>query len=563
MGGLSVLQKTPTGITGFDEITGGGLPKGRPSLITGGPGSGKTLFAMEFIVNGARDYNEPGVFVSFEETPEELTKNVASLGFDIEKLSEHGMVDIEHISVEPSEIVETGEYDLEGLFIRLGMAIDSIGAKRVALDTIESIFSSFSNTLILRAELRRLFRWLKEKGVTAIITGEKGEKSLTRSGLEEYVSDAVIVLDNRIVNQIATRRLRIVKYRGSSHGSNEYPFMIDETGFSVLPITSVGLTSKASKERISTGIKGLDEMLGGKGYFEGSTILVSGGAGTGKTSFASEFADSACRRGEKVLFISYEESPDQVLRNMGSIGLNLKSCIDKGKLMIHSDRPTTMGLEMHLVLLHNIVEELEPDVIVIDPISSLLSIGSEMEVKSTLVRLIDYLKMRGVTTLFTDLIHGYESEARTMVSSLIDTWIMLEDVESNGEKNRIIRIIKSRGMAHSNQLREFQITSKGVQLIVPYIGPGGVLTGTARLSQEMKEREEEIVRSEEIEALRATLEAERRRVEAEIASLDSTYQDKKREVTKKIAEEVRRIENLERNKNKLKKIRTKVGGSAK
>jgi circadian clock protein KaiC len=559
---LVELPKAPTGIEGFDDITKGGLPRGRPTLIVGGPGSGKTLFAMEFLVNGATEFNEPGVFFSFEETEDELAKNVASLGFDVKGLEAKNMLSIDNVKVESSEIIETGEYDLEGLFVRLGYAIDSIGAKRVVLDTIEAIFSSFTNAIILRSELRRLFRFLKDKGVTAVITGEKGESTLTRNSLEEYVSDAVIVLDNRIIGNIATRRMRIIKYRGSSHGSNEYPFLIDEHGFSVLPISSIGLFAQVSNERISSGIPDLDAMLDGKGFFKGSTVLVTGQAGTGKTSFGAAFVNAACKKGKKALFITFEESPSQVIRNMRSIGIDLEPCVKNGSLRILADRPTSYGLEMHLVTIHKIVNEFQPDVVVLDPISSLMAIGEEVEVRSTLVRLVDYLKMNGVTSMFTDLKRGERPKESSMISSLVDTWILLEVVEANGESNRILRLVKSRGMAHSNQIREFHITSEGIDLIPPYVGPAGVFTGSARYAQEAKERAEEVLRGEEIERLRTNLEQQRKTLDARMEALRAEFDDKRSDLERKIVEEERRKEALENSRKHLSALRTASGKGA-
>jgi circadian clock protein KaiC len=538
------LPKLPTGIEGFDDITGGGLPKGRPTLIVGGPGSGKTLFSMEFLINGASKFNEPGVFFSFEETEKELAQNVASLGFDVKTLEAKNMLMIDFVKVESAEIIETGEYDLEGLFVRLGYAIDKIGAKRVVLDTIESIFSAFGNTVILRSELRRLFRFLKDKGVTAIVTGEKGEGTLTRNGLEEYVSDAVIVLDNRVIGNIATRRMRVIKYRGSSHGSNEYPFIIDEHGFSVLPITSLSLNAKVSNERISSGIKGLDDMLGGKGFFQGSTILITGQAGTGKTSFGAEFIRAACEKGKRALLITFEESASQIIRNMRSIGIDLEKFVDKGLLKIHADRPTSFGLETHLVTVHKLIRDFKPEVVMIDPISSLMVLGDEVEVRTTLVRIVDYLKMNGITTLMTDLKHEENPKQESMISSLVDTWVRLEDVQGNGESNRILRLIKSRGMSHSNQIREFHITSVGIDLIPPYIGPSGVFTGSARFAQEAKDRAEEMLEAEEIEHQRLLLEYQRR-------VLNSQQEALKAELAEKEAE----FKRLEARGNKIKEAK--------
>ena len=516
-----ILEKTPTGIKGLDEITGGGLPQGRPPLIAGAAGSGKTLLAMEFLVHGAIDYNEPGVFMAFEETGEELTKNVKSLGFDLKKLSDEKRISLDYVYVERSEIEETGEYDLDGLFVRLGYAIDSIGAKRVVLDTIEALFAGLPNEGILRAELRRLFRWLKEKGVTTIITGERGTEMLTRHGLEEYVADCVILLDHRIVEQISTRRLRVVKYRGSSHGTNEYPFLIGDRGISVLPVTSLGLKHVASKKRIPTGIPRLDAMLAGKGYFRGSTILVSGTAGTGKSSIAATFAKSVCERGERCLYFAFEESESQIVRNMKSIGIDLQPCIDKGLLRIEAARPTMSGLETHLATIHRAVDTFKPGVVVADPITNLISVGQEHEIRSMLTRLIDFLKTEQVTTLFTSLTSGGKSQEQSEVgiSSLMDTWMILRDFESDGERNRGIMILKSRGMAHSNQVREFLLTDHGIALKDVYLGPSGVLTGSARLAQETRERMAEAEAAGELERKRREIERKRVVAEAQIAAL--------------------------------------------
>jgi circadian clock protein KaiC len=461
-----LLPKSPTGIAGLDEITGGGLPKGRPTLVAGAAGCGKTLFAMEFLVRGATQYDEPGVFMAFEENAEELAQNVASLGFDLHDLVRKNKLIVDYVRVERAEIEEAGEYDLEGLFIRLGYAIDSIGAKRVALDTVEVLFGSLPNEGILRAELHRLFRWLKDKGVTAVVTGERGEGLITRFGLEEYVADCVIVLDHRVSDQVSTRRLRIAKYRGSLHGTNEYPFLIGKTGISVLPITSLVLEHKASKERISTGIEELDGMLGNKGFYRGSTILVSGSAGSGKTSLAASFVDATCRRGERCLFFAFEESPGQFVRNMSSIGINLSPHVKKGLLRFHASRPSYYGLEMHLVTIHDLILEYNPDVVVLDPITDFFVVGSGAEVKSLVTRIIDFLKTKGITTMLTTLTSEENAVDNSMVgvSSLVDTWISLRNIENNGERHRGLFILKSRGMAHSHQIRSFQMTDHGIKL---------------------------------------------------------------------------------------------------
>lgn len=467
---IKTLPKSPTGIPGMDEITGGGLPKGRPTLVAGEAGSGKTLFAMEFIVNGAVQFDEPGVFVAFEENASELAENVASLGFDLKELIKQKKLIVDYVRVERTEIEETGEYDLDGLFIRLGHAIDSLGAKRVALDTLEVLFSSLKNQGILRAELHRLFRWLKDRGVSAVVTAERGGGKMTRFGLEEYVADCVILLDHRVAEQVSTRRLRIVKYRGSLHGTNEYPFLIGQNGISVLPITSLALKHEASRERISSGILELDEMLeDGKGFFCGSSILVSGTAGSGKSSLSASFVDAACRRGEKSLYFAFEESPSQILRNMSSIGLNLEGHVRKGLLRFHATRPSLYGLEMHLVTMYDLVKEFQPRVVVIDPITDFASVGSAAEIKATITRIIDFLKTNNITTLFTDASPEGNLYADSIVgiSSLIDAWVSLRNTEHDGDRRRELYILKSRGMSHSSQIRPFQITDRGIKIGEP------------------------------------------------------------------------------------------------
>lgn len=462
------LAKSPTGISGLDEVCKGGFPKGRPTLICGSAGCGKTLLAMQFLVKGITEYGEPGVFMSFEESGEDLAQNVSSLGFDLEKLKAQKKLKMDYVRIERSEIEETGEYDLEGLFIRLNYAIDSIGAKRVVLDTIEALFSGMENLTLLRAEIRRLFEWLKQKGVTAIITGERGENSFTRQGLEEYVSDCVILLDFRVVDQIATRRLRIVKYRGSTHGTNEYPFLIDESGISVIPITSLTLGHRASKEVISTGLPSLDKLFNSGGFYRGSSILITGVAGTAKTILAGHFALSSCRRSERVLYFSFEESTDQLCRNLLSVGINLKPNVRSGLLVIHASRPSLQGLELHLLTLQKLITELKPCMVIVDPISSLISVGSTSEVRGMLVRLIDLLKMKGINALFTSLTqqvsNTYNDATIDAVSSLADTWINLKYEEIRGARQRKLLIVKARGMGHYENACHFAVSNKGILL---------------------------------------------------------------------------------------------------
>jgi circadian clock protein KaiC len=547
------LPKSPTSIQGFDEITGGGLPKGRPTLVCGGAGCGKTLFAMEFLVRGATLYDEPGVFISFEETEKELTANVASLGFDLTGLIKRKKIWLEHIHVERGEIEESGEYDLKGLFVRIHHAIESIGAKRVVLDTIESLFTELPNPAAVRTELRRLFGWLKKKRVTTIITGEKGDATLTRQGLEEYVSDCVILLDHRVTDQSSIRRLRIVKYRGSTHGTNEYPFLIDEDGFSVLPVTSLGLNHISSKERISTGIPRLDTMLSGKGYYRGSTVLVSGNAGTGKTSLAAQFVEAACKRGESILYFAFEESPSQFMRNMSSIGIHLEPWVKKGLLHFHATRPTLFGLEHHLTTTLKLINKVNPQIVVLDPIDAFIMGENQTEVKTMLLRIVDYLKMRNITAFFPSLTKGAGNLELTdmAMSSLIDTWLLLRDIEIGGERNRGLYVLKSRGMDHSNQIREFKLTDHGIELLDVYVGPEGVLTGSARLSQEAKNHEAQILRQQEIERKRSGLELKRAATEANIVVLQSEFKAEEAETLKVIEMEKAKTERFAQEQIKM------------
>jgi len=533
------LPKTPTGITGLDEITGGGIPKGRPTLVCGDAGCGKTLMSLEFIIKGAIDFDEPGVFMAFEEKTEELAMNVASLGFDLDKLQEEKKIKLDHVHIDRSEIEETGEYDLEGLFIRLNYAIDNIGAKRVVLDTLENLFSSLTNEAVLRAELRRLFHWLKGKGVTAIITGERGEGKLTRQGLEEYVSDCVILLDHRVINQISTRRLRIVKYRGSVHGTNEYPFLIDEEGISVLPVTSLKLEKPVSSERIRSGIPALDKMLDGKGFFKGSSILVSGTAGTGKTSIAAYFANQTCSEGNKCIYFAFEESPNQIIRNMHSIGVNLQQYVDKGLLKFFASRPTLYGLEMHLVAMYKTIKKFKPKAVVLDPITNLITVGSVSEVKSMLIRLIDFLQEEQITVMFTALTLNtiISDQTDEGVSSLVDAWLLVRDIEYNGERNRGMYIMKSRGMKHSNQVREFVITDKGLDLVEVYLGPDGVLTGSAREAQILHEQTGEVLRDYAYDRKDREISRKRKVLEAKISSLQTEFESIEEELNKVSQEE--------------------------
>ncbi|GAC1378424.1 MAG: circadian clock protein KaiC [Hymenobacter sp.] len=530
---MSLLPKAPTGIEGLDEITEGGLPLGRPTLICGSAGCGKTLLGVEFLVRGIENYNEPGVLMAFEETGPELAANVASLGFDLPELQARKMLRVDHVHVDRSEIAETGEYDLEGLFIRLGYAIDSIGARRVALDTIEALFSGFPNQGVLRSEIRRLFRWLKDKGVTTVITAERGEGTLTRQGLEEYVSDCVILLDNRVIDQITTRRLRIVKYRGSTHGTNEYPYIITEEGIAVVPVTSLRLDHDVSEQIDSSGLPALDAMFGRRGFFHGSSVLITGTAGTAKTTLGAAFAQQVCKEGKRCLMFVFEESPQQLIRNMRSVGIDLAPLVAQGLLHIEASRPTLNGLERHLVTIHRLVSKFQPSAVVIDPISNLISVGNLNEVRSMLTRLIDYLKVHNITALFTALVNTRSNQNEMTeegVSSLVDTWISVRDLEGIGERNRGLSILKSRGMAHSNQVREFVVTHHGIELLDVVVGPEGIVTGASRLTQQLQEHAQTLAAQQEAERRDRELERRRRVLEANIANLRTEFESVEEEL---------------------------------
>jgi circadian clock protein KaiC len=523
---LPELQKTPTGITGLDEVTGGGLPTGRSTLICGPAGCGKTLLAMEFLVRGVTKYDEPGVFVAFEESTEDLAANFASLGFDLPGAEADGLLVLDHVNVVRGEIEETGDWDLDGLFLRLGASIDRVGAKRIVIDTIETLFGAFTNTAILRSELHRLFAWLKDRGVTAVITGERGDGTLSRHGIEEYVSDCVIVLDHRVTEQTSTRRLRILKYRGSLHGTNEYPFLIGGSGVSVLPITTRSVTRSVSAERVSTGVPRLDVMLGDGGFYKGSTVLISGTAGTGKSTLAAQFCDATCERGERALYFAFEESEAEIVRNMASVGIDLQRWVDAGLLEFRCSRPSILGLEAHLFSMQEAVEGFAPTVVVMDPVSDFLRVGSAAEVAAMLLRQVDYLKGREVTALFTSL--NSESEparADQQLASMVDTWLHVKSTEGNGEHNRLLFVLKSRGMAHSNQIREFLLTSHGIELADVYVGPEGVLTGSARQAQEAMEHNEGQARLDDLEQRRLALERRREAVAAQTAALWREFED--------------------------------------
>lgn len=526
------LPKAATGIKGLDEITFGGLPAGRPTLICGSAGCGKTLLGMTFLIKGITEFNEPGVIMTFEEKGDDLAKNVQSLGYNVEDLIANNRLMIDYVRVERNEIEENGEYDLEALFIRLGYAIRKVGAKRVLLDTIEALFTGLSDPAILRAELRRLFEWLKDQGVTAVITGERGEGVLTRHGLEEYISDCVILLDNRVNEQITTRRLRVVKYRGSAHGTNEYPFLIDHEGISVLPITSVGLGHHTSEEIVPTGISGLDSMFGKGGVYRGTSILLSGSAGTGKSVFSAFFADSTCKRGEKCLYFAFEESPEQIIRNTRSVGIDLQPHIDKGLLQISSTRPSLYGLEMHLTLMNRDIQNFNPSMVIVDPISAFR--GAYSEVHTALLRLVDILKSHNITGVFTNLmkstgLHVSVDDGHGL-SSLMDSWIYLTNLEHNGERNRGVYLLKSRGMNHSNQIREFNITDSGIKLIDVYVGFEGVLTGSARLAQEAKEREAAFSRKQLFDKRKREFMMRQRTIQNQIAELQAKLEAEESEL---------------------------------
>ena len=547
----------PSGIRGLDEITFGGLPQGRAILVCGGAGCGKTLLGMEFLVRGAKQFGEPGVCITFEESAQEVANNLAALGFDIPGLVKKKLLAIDDVDLERSLIEEAGEYDLEALFVRIAYAVESVGAKRIMLDGVEALFAGLTNEGILRSELRRLFRWLKDKKLTAVVTAERGAGTLTRHGLEEYISDCVILLDHRVSEDVLTRRLRVVKYRGSTHGTNEYPFIIESTGLSVMPVTSIDLKHTASKERVSTGIPGLDDMFGGKGYFRGSSVLVSGTAGTGKTTIAAHFVNAACGRGERCLYFSFEESSSQVIRNMRSVGLDLQQWVDRGLLNFCAARPTTFGLEMHLVRIHQLVQDNRPQIVVVDPVTALLHSGTAPEARSMLLRLVDFLKEKQITALLTTLNHGNDltEETEVNVSSLVDAWLTLRDIEVGGERNRGIYILKARGLAHSNQIREFNLSSHGVELREVYLGDHGMLTGSARLAQEARDASSAINARQEIERKQFLLQRKRKVLDAQIAALQLDLETEELESRQLISQEEQKLRKFEQDRNNMAKSR--------
>ena len=537
------LAKAPTGFRGFDQVTDGGLPRGRPTLVTGASGSGKTLFGVEFLVRGARDFGEPGVLMTFEESAADVVENVASLGFDLAQLEKDGLLVVDAVHVDPGEILAAGAFDLDGLFIRLASAVDEVGAQRVVLDTIEVLFGALGNEGIVRGELGRLFGWLKDRGLTAVVTGERGrEGQLTRFGIEEYGSDCVIVLDHRVSEEISTRRLRVAKYRGSEHGTNEYPFLITGRGLTVLPLTAVGLSYDAPTERVSTGMPQLDTMLGG-GVFRGTTVMVTGGAGTGKTTLAAQMVDAACARGERALFISFEESPAQLLRNMASVGIDLGRWVEAGLLQMWSERATTFGLESHLGRLEQLLDDTAPAVVALDALACLTHAGAGYEVTAAVTRELDLIKARGITGVLTALTHDVQVEMNTLaMSSLVDTWLLVRNLESDGERNRLLFVIKSRGSEHSNQVREFVLTEHGVELVEVDVGPQGVVTGSARVALEAGRAEAEVRRRQDIEARRASLSRRSAEVDAQIAVLRAQLEEEAAALEREITQESRRDE---------------------
>ena len=535
---MEILKKVPSGIPGFDDITNGGLPCERSTLVCGDAGAGKTMFGMQFLIEGVTEQQEPGVFVAFEESEPDLKKNVASLGWDLDFLCRQKKIAVEAMHISSDEMIQAGQFDLEGLFIRLDAAIRDVGAQRIVLDTVETLFGLFTDAHIVRAEFRRLLWWLKDRGITGVVTAERGHEGLTRFGIEEYVSDCVVDLSQTMHGQTTRRHLRILKFRGSGHGTNAYPFLIGRRGIHLFAVTELGLDYPVSKERISSGISRLDEMLGGKGFYRASSILLSGTAGTGKSSVNASFVDAACDRGEKAVYISYEESKAQIIRNMESIGIDLHKWQESGLLRFHTARVTTYGLEEHFFVIKELIEQNPPDVVVIDPVSNLLQMGSSEEVKNLLTRLIDLLKSRGITTVVTELItDGNPMEGtNTDISSLMDAWILLRAVESSGERNRVLYVLKSRGMSHSHQVREFVLSDAGISLMDVYAGPAGLITGTARYTQEAQEEAEHKRRLEEIERKRKELERKRRVREARRKEIEAQFQGEEEELELAIRE---------------------------
>ena len=463
---ITKLPKSLTGIQGLDDITYGGIPQNRPTLLVGSIGTGKTIFAMEYIINGITMFNEPGVFMTFEEQTDELQINVTSMGYNLSKLIADNKIYLEHLHIDHREIQATGKYDIEGLFIRIEMAIEKVKAKRIVLDALDTLFIGLDSQ-ILRSEIKRLFFWLKEKKVTAIITSEVGDIFLTRLGFEEVVADCVIELNNRLNNQISTRRLRIVKYRGSYHSTNEYPFMIDHKGITIFPIISEAPQIIVSNERISSGIKQIDEMLDGRGFYVGSSILVSGSAGTGKSSIAASFIKDVCEKKGTALYCAFEEAPNQIKRNMASIGIFLEPYEKSGNLHFYYSRPTLQTLELHFIAIKKLIKQINPSVVILDPITNLMIENINSDIRTMLTRFVDYLKMEQITVLLTatltvsslELIQSNEG-----ISSMVDTCIMIQEKNIIDSRRRTLYIMKSRGICNSKKEVEFIITSEGISI---------------------------------------------------------------------------------------------------
>jgi circadian clock protein KaiC len=519
------LEKCPSGIKGLDEITGGGLPRGRPTLVCGDAGSGKTILAMQFLVRGITEFGEPGVFIAFEESAQELATNMSSMDIDLQRLCAENKLAIDWVHLEGGEVPKTGDFNLQALFVRIQSALQRVHARRIVLDSIEALFAALPDHKTLRSELERLFYWLKHQQLTAIVTAERGEGRLTRMGLEAYVADCVICLDHEVVNQISTRHLRVAKYRGSMHGANQYPFLITDKGFSVFPITSVGLACPASTEIVSSGIPQLDAMLQRGGFYRGSSILISGTSGAGKTSMAAHFVHAACARGERALYFAFEESRDQIIRNMNSIGIDLAPWQESGSLQFHTARPSLCGLETHLATITAAVESFAPHVLVLDPLTDLIAVASKAEVKGMLTRLLDYLKMEQVTSVFTSLsVADHDPEqSEAGVSSLIDCWLLVRNLEQNGERNRTLYLLKSRGMQHSMQVREFLLTDAGIDLVDVCVNAGNVVTGSARREYEARQREMAQRRKEELSRKGLELERQRRDLETQMHSMRDQF----------------------------------------
>ena len=546
-----------TGVKGLDDVLGGGIPQGHAMLLVGKPGTGKSILSMEYLLHGIELHKENGVYISFEESEKQIISNAASFGWKFEEMVKKNKLAISYIDMQPEQMRTVGDYDLSALILRVKGAIKKVNARRVVIDGINNLLSTFDDERIIRSDLLRLIREIKEVNATIFITGERGHDSWSKMGFEEYLADGLMHLDNRTDGNYQTREIQVVKCRGINHYTGKSPFIINSEGMSIRPLITADFDYKVLKSRVSTGIADIDNMLGGKGLYRGSTVYITGPSGAGKTSISSSFANGACSRGERALFLAFEESSDQIIRNMKSIGLSLDKWVNEKLLYFYTARATTNSLEGHLDNIMTMVREVEPTCVVLDPISAFRPIANENETKLMLIRLNDYLRARKITTVFTALSSDgeYSEHADVQLSSIADTWIVVRIMDYKGERNNVMQLMKSRGMSHSRQMKEMYFTGNGLKLQNVYQGPEGVLTGAARIGQEKYEKLKEARNVIEIDKNRKKIERKKSLLEASIEALKHEYEEElealhaaieeAEEQNSKIKETRKEIENIE------------------